>query len=294
MSHMWCDTFFLQCKTKETSTYAAYAQTEGSLWTASVSPPIPLLLIFSRPRVLPLHPFVLIHWGMGHTDRCSVHNKRTTGNFAFEGLNMHERPKWVRARGMSLCDRLFNPNIGEQMHPLPQSNRWKCVSNGAWWAPHSLPLPSVLRTAGRQTFHLLSFQRKTKECGTPPTHTCPPPHMIATKKVSIQLEADHISARLAKPETFLADESLRESEKQGLVSAPLKSGLVNKNVDISVVEYEVNAQSAKLIAPIGNLRMSLIIVERTGSILSHYLSSLLQISPVTLVTTTIITLEKLN
>lgn len=62
--------------------------------------------------------------------------------------------------------------------------------------------------------------------------------------MSIQLQADHISARLAKLETFLEDESLSESEKQGLVSAPLKSGLVNKNVDISVAEYKVSAQSA--------------------------------------------------
>lgn len=128
-------------------------------------------------------------WGTV-TDLSIVHNKRTTGNFAFEGLNMHERPKWVRARGMSLCDPLFNPNMHEQMHPLPQSNRWKCVSNCAWWAPHSLPSPSVLRTAGRQTFHLLSFQCKTKECGTPPTHTCmcacAPPHIITTKKKNCQ------------------------------------------------------------------------------------------------------------
>lgn len=154
---------------------------------------------------------------------------------------MHERPKRVRARGMWLCDPLFNPNMHEQMHSLPQSNRWKCVSNCAWWAPHSLPSPSVLRTAGRQTFHLLSFQCKTKECGTPPTHTrmcaCDPPAPpIITKKKkkkkSIQLQAD--PARLANGQqfwawdTFLEGESLRESEKQGLVSAPpLKSGLVN-------------------------------------------------------------------
>lgn len=110
-------------------------------------------------------------WGT-RPDLSSVQNKRTMGNFAFEGINMCERSKWVRARGMSLCGPIFNLNMHEQMHPLPQSNRWKCVSNCAWWAPHSLLSPSVLRTAGRQTFHLLSFQWKTKECGTPPRHTC--------------------------------------------------------------------------------------------------------------------------
>lgn len=63
--------FVLQLQNKKTSTYAAYAQTGGSLWadTSSLSPPIPLLLIFSKPRVLPLHPIVLVHWGMGHSDR---------------------------------------------------------------------------------------------------------------------------------------------------------------------------------------------------------------------------------
>lgn len=32
-------------------------------------------------------------------DLSSVPPNGTTDNFAFEGLNMHARPKWVRARG---------------------------------------------------------------------------------------------------------------------------------------------------------------------------------------------------
>lgn len=84
-----------------------------------------------------LHPFLSCWYLAGHvychyiplswfteswgtvTDLSSMQNKRTTGNFAFEGLIMHERLKWVRARGMLLCDPLFNPNIHEQTHPLP-------------------------------------------------------------------------------------------------------------------------------------------------------------------------------
>lgn len=67
---------------------------------------------------------------------------------------------------------------------------------------------------------------------TPPRHPSSPKKK---KKKSFQLQADHIPARLANGQqfwawdTFLEGESLRESEKQGLVSAPppLKSGLVN-------------------------------------------------------------------
>lgn len=77
-----------------------------------------------------------------------------------------------------------------------------------------LPSPSLLRTAGSQTFLLLSFQRKTKECVGPllhtracvQTHTEPPP-----KKLSMQLWADHISAASrgmsAEPGTFAEGES---------------------------------------------------------------------------------------
>lgn len=69
-------------------------------------------------------------------DLSGVPLKRTTDNFAFEGLNMHVRPKWVRVRGEGgetpLCDPLSNLKIQTHTHTyehsLPSSNRWEDVS----------------------------------------------------------------------------------------------------------------------------------------------------------------------
>lgn len=134
------------------------------------------------------------------TDLSSVPANRTTDNFAFEGLNMHER--WVRAGGeYRHCVTLFPTPKIQHIHTVPSSNRWEDVSERR--APPFSPLSaSPLRTAGRQTFLLLSFQRKTKECVGPllhtracvQTHTYTHPH---PKKLSMRLWADHISAAWA-------------------------------------------------------------------------------------------------
>lgn len=59
---------------------------------------------FRQPRVLPLHPIVRVFEGrVTVTDLSSVPRNRTTGNFAFEGLNMHKRQQWVKAVGRNYC-----------------------------------------------------------------------------------------------------------------------------------------------------------------------------------------------
>lgn len=115
------------------------------------------------------------------THLSSVPLKRTTDNFAFEGSDMHEEPKRLRA--------------GEGVQPLwpflqnqdtrTHSNRWGGLLKENRESPFSfLFAAALLRTAGRQTFLLLSEDNK-RVCGTPfhtlmhlfhtQTHTSPPP-----------------------------------------------------------------------------------------------------------------------
>lgn len=99
---------------------------------------------------------------------------------------MQKRPKRrVMAAGEGegvpppLCDPLFNPLKDTSAHTHMHAHTF-CpgVTDGRMLAeanselpPFSLLSPSLQRTAGRQTFLLLSFQRKTKECVGPLLHT---------------------------------------------------------------------------------------------------------------------------
>lgn len=226
MSHLWRDISFLQLQNKRNKHICCrLKEASEQIHPLCLHPFLSCWYLASHVcyHHIPLSWFTE-GWG-ALTDLSSVHNKRTTGNFAFEGLNMHERPKWVRARGMSLCDPLFNPNIDEQMHPLPQSNRWKYVSNCAWWAPPFSPIALCTEDSWEADIPSSQLSAQNKTVWDPSythVHVCPPPQYHHKKKKS------QFKYRLIIfLQTFLEDESLGESEKQGLVSAPLKSGLVN-------------------------------------------------------------------
>lgn len=204
MSHLWCDTFSCSCTTKEKQAHMLHTPR--------------LKEVSERTHPLFLHPFLSCWYLASHvcyhyiplswctegwgtvTDLSSVHNKRTTGNFAFEGLNMHERPKCVREGGCRYVTLFSTPTCMNRRTLCPRVTDGSVLATARGELPFSSLSPSVLRTAGRQTFHLLSFHWKTKECGTPPTHTCMcacdplPSHYH--KKLSILLQADHISASL--------------------------------------------------------------------------------------------------
>ncbi len=151
-------------------------------------------------------------WGTV-TDLSSVPLKRTTDNFASEGLNMHERPKRVRAGGRGwlppLCDPLSDPKIQTYTHTythtLPSSNRWEHVSEGERRAPPSLFYhPHCWGQLGGRHSFFSAFRGKQKSVWDPSythvhvfrqthTHT----HNPSPKKLSMQLWADHISAAWA-------------------------------------------------------------------------------------------------
>lgn len=116
---------------------------------------------------------------MGHSDRFEQRaSKRTTDNFAFEGLNMHRRPMWATERGVNT---IVWPRHTDT-HTLHVTDGRMLEEVNSEHPPPSLLLPSLLRTAGRQTFLLLSFQRKTKECVGPLLHTraCVQTHIYTT------------------------------------------------------------------------------------------------------------------
>lgn len=74
----------------------------------------------------------------------SVHQKGTTDNFAFEGLNMHERPKWVRARGSTIVW----PPPRFQLHDA-HTHTWKLcprVTDGRMLANVNSELPLLSST----------------------------------------------------------------------------------------------------------------------------------------------------
>lgn len=192
MSRLWWDTFSCSCKTKKQAHMLHTPRLEE---------------VSERTHPLFLHPFLSCWYLASHvcyhyiplswftegwgtvTDLSSVHNKRTTGNFAFEGLNMHERPKWVRARGLPLCDPLFNPNMHEQTYSLPQSNRWKRVSNSAWWAPILFSITLCTEDSWEADIPSSQLSLKNKrvwDLSYTHVHVCmwPPPQPLPQKTVN--------------------------------------------------------------------------------------------------------------
>lgn len=160
----------------------------------------------------------------------SVHQKRTTDNFAFEGLNMHERPKRVRARGSTIVWPPHPPHF--QLHDA-HTHTWKLcprVTDGRMLANvHSeLPLLSSTTLTPEDSWEAdipssqLSEENK-RACGTPPTHTCmcgdtcnpPPPPQ---KTLSMQLLGWSCFSSMGLPDSrgvSNVPETLVEGESQG-------------------------------------------------------------------------------
>lgn len=130
----------------------------------------------------------------------SVHQKRTTDNFAFEGLNMHERPKRVRARGRTI---VWPPPLPfptpwcthTYMKTLPSSNRWEDVSKCEQWVPPPLVYHphSWGQLGGRHSF-FSAFRGKQKSVWDPSythvhvwRHMQPPPTPKNTVNATVGL-----------------------------------------------------------------------------------------------------------
>lgn len=110
------------------------------------------------------------------TDLSSVHQKGTTDNFAFEGLNMQERPNWVRAQGGApLCDLLSNPYMRTHSHihknTLPSSNRWEDVSKCEEWAPPALSTTLTTEDSWEADIPSSQLSEENKERVGPLLHT---------------------------------------------------------------------------------------------------------------------------
>lgn len=163
-------------------------------------------------------------WGTV-TDLSSVQNKRTTGNFAFEGLIMHERLKWVRAKGGAVMWPSFQPQHAGTNAPSALR-----VTDGSVLATAcgELPILSSIALCTEDSWEAdipssqLSVENK-RVWDPSYTHVHvrpPPPPPPPQKKLSIQLQADYISARLVsrqqsyEPETFVEGEYQRESERR--------------------------------------------------------------------------------
>lgn len=107
---------------------------------------------------------------------------------------MGESRRW----GVSpLCDPLSNPKDTSIHTHCPRVTDGRMLAKANSELPLLFSSPALLRTAGRQTFLLLSFQSKTKECVGPLPHTRACVQTTPSQKLSMQLWADHISAAWA-------------------------------------------------------------------------------------------------
>lgn len=125
---------------------------------------------------------------------------------------MHERPKWVRARGNTIVRPFFHPPpIQPQTHTCTLCPRvtdgWMLANANSKLPP---PLPSITLTAEDSWEAGIPSSQLSEEnkrvCGTPPTHTCmcsdvhsqpPHPYPYKLKKLSLWATGDHISAAWA-------------------------------------------------------------------------------------------------
>lgn len=116
-------------------------------------------------------------WGTV-TDLSSVPPKRTTDNFAFEGLNMQKRPKRVRAWGSTTIvwpsPQPQDTSLHTHTHTLsPRVTDGRMLAK----ANSELPLLSSITLTTEDSWEAdipssqLSEENK-RVCGTPPTHTC--------------------------------------------------------------------------------------------------------------------------
>lgn len=141
-------------------------------------------------------------WG-SVTDLSSVPLKRTTDNFAFEGLNMHKRPKRVRAGGGVTI--VWPQNTNTHIH-----SHWAADGRMLVKANCELPLLSSVhywgQLGGRHSF-FSAFRGKQKRVWDPSythvhvfkhTHK-PPPSQI----LSVQLWDDNISEAHSLPASRL-------------------------------------------------------------------------------------------
>lgn len=253
--HLWH--LFLQLRRRDKQTHSRQhtPMVKGSLWTDRNIPATPLYPTHSSPLLLQCHlashvcchytPLSLLGKGgrkrwdgcrRGHGDRFKQrasekkHNRQLCiwrvkyakegGEFGWDGVGVPP----------PLCDPLFNPlkDTSVCTHFLPRGNRWEDViaeGRRASSPLFSLLSPSVQRTAGRQTFLLLSFQKKTKECVGPLLHTRACVHAythIQTQKKTVNategwsyfsgliLPAStdtYVRASAAEPGTFVEGES---------------------------------------------------------------------------------------
>lgn len=273
--------------------------------------------VSERTHPLFLHPFLSCWYLASHvcyhyiplsrctegrgtvTDLSSAHNKRTTGNFAFDGLNMHERPKCVRARGLPLCDPLFNSNMHEQTYPLPQSNRWKRVSNSAWWAPILFSITLCTEDSWEADIPSSQLSLENKRVWDPSythVHVCmwPPSPTITTKNCQFNYRLI-IFQQVWKNKMREAKTPPNTPKIKGW---HFKIWIISIKRQVSICKW-LNLITPRLlvesylVAAMCNLRVLIIIKGRRRRILTYYLIGPLQISPVTLVTA-LITLQKLK
>lgn len=152
---------------------------------------------------------------------------------------MHERPKWVRARGLPLCDPLFNPNMHEQTYPLPHSNRWKRVSNSAWWAPILFSITLCTGDSWEADIPSSQLSLKNKRVWDPSythVHVCmwPPPQPLPQKTVNSTTGWSY----------FSKSERIRWEYQR---HPPQKIGLIFQNMDNPTIKYQETRLKLQLV-----------------------------------------------